>query len=113
MLRDPVSVAQYQGGAGAAEALRSALEAAGIPAFTAGHDLGELLGWVRVYVSAADRERAEAVIAEMEAIRRSRQAVEEGGVSVVCCLACRRPMSAERCRHCGWSWLDGSEEVED
>ena len=109
MLLDPVSVAQYQSNAAAAEATRSALEAAGIPAFTAGHDLGELLGWVRVYVSAKDRERAEAVIADMEATCRDRESFEQGGMSVVRCLACRRPMTAERCRSCGWSWLDGAE----
>ena len=112
MLKDPVSVAQYQGGAALAEATRAALEAAGIPAFTAGHDMGELLGWVRVFVAAGDRERAEGVIADMEATRRAREAFEEGGVAGVCCLACGRPMTSERCRHCGWSWLDGGEEGE-
>jgi hypothetical protein len=112
VLKDPVSVAQYQAGAAAAEATRAALEAAGIPAFTAGHDMGELLGWVRVYVAAGDRERAEAVIAAIEATRRDRETSEACGFSVVRCLACGRPMSAERCRACGWSWLDGGEEAE-
>jgi hypothetical protein len=112
MLKDPVSVAQYQSGAGAAEATRTALEAAGIPAFTAGQDMGDLVGWVRVYVSAGDRERAEAVISDMEATRRDREAFEEGGVSVVRCLACGRPMTTDSCRSCGWSWLDGGEETE-
>jgi hypothetical protein len=113
MLKDPISVAQYQGGAGAAEATRCALEAAGIRAFTAGQDMGELLGWVRVYVSEGDRERAEAVIEEMEEARRDREAFEQIGFSVVRCLACGRPMTAERCRSCGWSWLEGGEEAED
>jgi hypothetical protein len=113
MLKDPVSVAQYQSGVGAAEALRAALESAGIPAFTAGHDIGEVVGWVRVYVAASDRERAEAVIADMEAARKKREASEKGGISVIRCLACGRPMTSERCRHCGWSWLDGSEETEE
>jgi hypothetical protein len=114
MLKDPVSVAQYQGsGAFEAEATRAALEAAGIPAFTAGHDMGELVGWVRVFVSAGDRERAEAVIAGMEAARRHREAVEKYGVSVVRCLACHRPMTADRCRTCGWSWRDGCDEDPD
>jgi len=112
MLKDPISVAQYQVGSAAAEALRSALEAAGVPAFTAGHDMGEMFGWVRVYVAAGDRERAEAVIADMEAARRDREKFERHGASMVCCLACGRPMAAERCRHCGWSWLEGAEEAE-
>jgi hypothetical protein len=110
MLNDPVPVAQYQGGAGAAEVVRAALEAAGISAFTAHQDMGELLGWVKVYVSAGNRERAEAIIADMEEAKRRREAFEESGYSVVCCLACGRPMSADRCRHCGWSWLDEGEE---
>jgi hypothetical protein len=109
MLNDPVSVAQYQAGAAVAEVTRSVLEAAGIPAFTAGLGMGELLGWVRVYVSAGDRERAEAVIADMETTRLDREALDEDGP----CLACGRPMTAELCRSCGWSWLDDGEEAED
>jgi hypothetical protein len=114
VLDDPVSVAQFMaagGGVALAEGTRAALEAAGIVAFTAGHALGETTGWVRVFVAARDFERAEAVIAEIEEARRRREAFEEKtGKAMVRCLSCDRPMTAERCRHCGWSWLDGAEE---
>jgi hypothetical protein len=114
VLDDPVSVAQFMaagGGVAQAEGTRAALECAGIAAFTAGHALGETTGWVRVFVTARDFKRAEALIAEIEEARRQREAFEhKTGKSIVRCLSCDRPMTAERCRHCGWSWLDGAEE---
>jgi hypothetical protein len=114
VLDDPVSVAQFMaagGGVALAEGTRAALEAAGIAAFTAGHALGETTGWVRVFVAARDCEQAEAVIAEMEEAHRRREEFEERtGKAMVRCLSCDRPMTADRCRHCGWSWLDGAEE---
>lgn len=44
MLDDPVPIARYQIAAGRAEVLRSILEAAGIPAFTANFNMGEAFG---------------------------------------------------------------------
>jgi hypothetical protein len=112
MLEDPVPVANYKLGAAAAEVLRATLEAAGIAAFVAQHQSGEVLGWIEVYVSKRDRERAEAIIEDIDSERRHRQQLEKYGLSIVHCLSCGRPMSSERCRNCGWSWLDGMEDVE-
>src|SRR5262249_26199910 len=114
VLEEPISVAQFMGGGGgvaAAEALRAALEAAGIEAFTSGHCMGDTTGWVRVTVAGHDCERAEAVIADMDKSRRRRERLERRmGKSMLRCLACDRPMTEDRCRHCAWSWLDGAEE---
>jgi hypothetical protein len=107
MLEDPVPVANYKVGAAAAEVLRAGLEAAWISAFVGQHHSGEVLSWVEVYVSKRDRERAEAIIEDIESERREREEAEKSGYAVIRCLACSRPMTSERCRRCGWSWLDG------
>src|SRR5262249_52682782 len=112
MLEDPVSVANYKVGAASAEVLRAALDAAGVAAFVGPHQSGEVLSWVEVYVSKRDRERAEAIIEDIESERREREEAEKSGYAVVRCLACGRPMTSERCRRCGWSWLDGGEATE-
>jgi hypothetical protein len=112
MLDDPVPIAHHQIAAGRAEVLRSILEAAGIPAFTAIFNMGEAFGSVRVFVSACDRERGAAIIEEAEAARHDREEFQESGFSMVRGLACDSPMAAGRCRKCGWSWQDGAEEAE-